>query len=122
MNKGVAVTGMGVISSIGNNVEENYGSLVAGKSGISFPEVLDTVHRNLPVAEIKISNEDLAEKLQLPAKHSFTRAALLGTLAAQEALLQGGFSKAPEGTGFISGTSVGGIDATEKYFFRLSGT
>ncbi|MGA9591013.1 MAG: beta-ketoacyl-[acyl-carrier-protein] synthase family protein [Salegentibacter sp.] len=117
MNKGVAVTGMGVISSIGNNVGENYGSLVAGKSGISFPEVLDTVHRNLPVAEIKISNEDLAEKLQLPAKHSFTRAALLGTLAAQEALLQGGFSKAPEGTGFISGTSVGGIDATEKYFF-----
>lgn len=117
MNKGVAVTGMGIISSIGNNVEENYGSLVAAKSGISLPEFLDSIHTDLPVAEIKISNQDLAEKLQLPPKHSFTRAAMLGSIAAREALLQAGLSMAPAELGLISGTSVGGIDATEKYFF-----
>lgn len=117
MNKGVAVTGMGIISSIGNNVEENYGSLVAAKSGISLPEILDTLHKELPVAEIKQTNRELAESLKLPEKHSFTRAALLGSVAAKEAIRQAGFLGVPENTGFISGTSVGGIDATEKYFF-----
>ena len=36
MNRGVAVSGMGIISAIGNNTEENYRSLLSKKSGISF--------------------------------------------------------------------------------------
>jgi len=35
MTKGVAITGMGIISSIGNSVEENYNSLIENKIGIS---------------------------------------------------------------------------------------
>jgi len=33
--KGVAITGMGIISAIGNSVEENYISLIENKIGIS---------------------------------------------------------------------------------------
>ncbi|MGK0386454.1 MAG: 3-oxoacyl-[acyl-carrier-protein] synthase II, partial [Patiriisocius sp.] len=35
MSKGIAITGMGILSAIGNNVEENYTSLIEGKKGIS---------------------------------------------------------------------------------------
>ncbi|SKB33045.1 3-oxoacyl-[acyl-carrier-protein] synthase-1 [Salegentibacter holothuriorum] len=115
MNKGVAITGMGIISAIGNNTETNYRSLFSSKSGISFPEFLKTTHKNLPVGEIKFSNKSLAESLNLPQDHSFTRAALLGSLAVSEALDQSKVKIDAE-TGFISGTSVGGIDATENYF------
>jgi 3-oxoacyl-[acyl-carrier-protein] synthase-1 len=35
MSQKIAITGMGIISSIGNNVEENFISLQSGKHGIS---------------------------------------------------------------------------------------
>ncbi|GGW96909.1 beta-ketoacyl-[acyl-carrier-protein] synthase family protein [Salegentibacter mishustinae] len=115
MNRGVAVTGMGIISAIGKNTEANYRSLLSKESGISFPEILKTTHKNIPVGEIKISNKSLAEALKLPQDHSFTRTALLGSIAVKEALEQSKIKIDTE-TGFISGTSVGGIDATENHF------
>ncbi|PKD17163.1 beta-ACP synthase [Salegentibacter salinarum] len=115
MNKGVAVTGMGIFSAIGNNTAANYRSLILGKHGISSSEILETIHKNLPVGEIKISNESLAEDLNLPENHSFSRAALLGAFAVKEAVTQSSW-KIDNETGFISGTSVGGMDATETYF------
>ena len=115
MNRGVAVTGMGIISAIGNNTEANYRSLFSSKTGISFPEILNTTHKNIPVGEIKFSNKSLTEALELSQNHSFTRAALLGSIAVKEALEQSKITIGAE-TGFISGTSVGGIDATENHF------
>jgi 3-oxoacyl-[acyl-carrier-protein] synthase-1 len=35
MGQKIAITGMGIISAIGNNVEENLSSLTSGKHGIS---------------------------------------------------------------------------------------
>ncbi|HSJ11279.1 MAG TPA: beta-ketoacyl-[acyl-carrier-protein] synthase family protein, partial [Gillisia sp.] len=117
MKKGVAITGMGIISSIGNNVKENYRSLTNSRPGISFPQILKTHHANLPVGEIKITNETLAEILELPQGHSYTRTALLGVLAAKEAIKQSDLREEQlSNTGFISGTSVGGMDMTENYF------
>src|SRR5690606_3560877 len=117
MKKGVAITGMGIISSIGNNVKENYRSLTNSSAGISFPQLLKTNHDNLPVGEIELINEALAEMLELPLNHSYTRAALLGVLAAKEAIIQSGLREENlTNTGFISGTSVGGMDMTEKHF------
>ncbi|MCM4156761.1 beta-ketoacyl-[acyl-carrier-protein] synthase family protein [Gramella sp. AN32] len=114
--KGIAVTGMGVISSIGHHLSENLEALSSSKSGISFPEILQTTHTHLPVGEIKFNNTELSEILNLPKTQAYTRAALLGTFAVKELLKNLGWEKFPEETGFISGTSVGGIDATEKHF------
>jgi len=120
MGKGVAITGMGIISSIGNNVEENYRSLATSKHGISFPEILKTQHTHLPVGEIKKTNLELAEMLQLVPSKSFTRAALLGILAAKEAISNSGLTEEMlNETGFISGTSVGGMDMTETFFRKF---
>ncbi len=117
--QGVAVTGMGIISSLGTTTEENLDALQKSKDGISIPEILHTSLK-LPVAEIKWSNETLAQKLSLQTGHSCTRAALLGIHAVKEILEKSGFEKFPEDTGLISGTSVGGIDATESFFNEYS--
>ena len=119
MDKGIAITGMGIISALGNGVAENHSVLIAGKTGLSYPEFLQTNHSNLPVGEVKFSNLELAGKLNLSEGHIFTRATLFGGIAAKEAVLQASLSKTDlKETGFISGTSVGGMDCTEQYYFE----
>ena len=46
MNKKVAVTGMGIISAIGKNVEENYHSLIHQKHGLSRLENFESIHNH----------------------------------------------------------------------------
>src|SRR5680860_1666519 len=119
MNKGIAVTGMGIISALGTSVGENYSALTSGKTGLSYPEILKTIHSNLPVGEVKFSNPEMEGKLNLPEGHTFTRATLFGAIAAKEAISQALLTKEDlKETGFISGTSVGGMDGTEQYYLE----
>ncbi|MDF2833703.1 beta-ketoacyl-[acyl-carrier-protein] synthase family protein [Chryseobacterium indoltheticum] len=119
MSQKIAITGMGIISSIGNNVEENFISLTTGKHGISDIQLFETRHAgNIKTGEIKLSNEELVQKLQLNEDNNVTRTALLGMVAAKEAVENAGISDINEyKTGLISSTSVGGMDITEKYFY-----
>lgn len=119
MNKRVAITGMGIISSIGNSVEENFQSLKNGKTGISTIENLETIHKEvIMVGEIKLSNQQLAQKLNLSEDNNFSRTTLLGAIAVCEALENANISNINDcRSGFISATSVGGMDLNEKYFY-----
>lgn len=117
--KGIAVTGAGIISSLGDNLKENYSSLRSGKDGLDYPKILETNHKLL-VGEIEKKDSELAESLQIPEDHNFTRAALLGVQAVSDLLLNCDLREFPSETGFISGTSVGGIDATERYYREYS--
>ncbi|MGY3793241.1 beta-ketoacyl-[acyl-carrier-protein] synthase family protein [uncultured Aquimarina sp.] len=120
MNKGVAITGMGIISSIGNNVEENLNALKSVSHGISRIDLIETRHKDdIMVGEIKKTNEDLIKELGLDPLNSFSRTAMLGAIAAKEALVDAQISDINEyRTGFISGTSVGGMDTTEKFYLQ----
>lgn len=121
MNKGVAITGMGIISSIGNTLEENFKSLISQTPGISRIENLKTNHKDqIMVGEIKLSNTDLESQLGLPQDHSYSRTAMISQIAAKEAVKNAGIKDINScKTGFISATSVGGMDLTEKYFYSL---
>lgn len=121
MQKKIAVTGMGIITSIGKNVEENFQSLLNKKHGISEIDFLETRHKGaIKVGEIKISNAELIATLNLPENTNATRTTLLGLLAAKEALQNAGIQDINEvRTGLISSTSVGGMDITEKYFYSF---
>ena len=59
MRNKVVITGMGVISAIGNNVEENLISLQQNRSGVSPVKYLNTSHKDLLVGEVKMSNEEM---------------------------------------------------------------
>jgi len=115
MSSPVFIAGWGVISAIGNNVAENLNALISGTAGIDAMNRLNSVHKGeLPVAEVKLTNEALADLAQLPSHIS--RTALLSTIAAKEALDNSRIDISRWRTGFISANSVGGMDKTEDFF------
>lgn len=120
MSKKVAITGMGVISSIGNSVEENYNALISSNAGISTIENFSTRHKNdIKVGEIKFTNEELIKKLNLPPSNNYSRTTMLAVIAAKEAVKTANINNINDcKTGIISATSVGGMDMTEKYYYE----
>ena len=115
-NTDIFIAGLGAISAIGNDVAECLSALQEGRAGISDIRWLDTVHRGqLPVAEVKLGNEELAARAGVSPKIS--RTALLSLLAAGEALDHAGLGdRSPWRTGFISANTVGGMDKTERFY------
>ena len=116
MSSNVYVAGLGIITSIGNNVAENLSALEKGQAGIGDISHLETSHRNkIPAAEVKLSNEELASLSGFSPKIS--RTALLSLVAAKEALDNASIKNLYSlRTGFISANTVGGMDKSEKFF------
>ena len=107
----IFVTGIGVVSAVGLDAGENLHSLKSGVTGIRKSPVY-----NLMLGEVKLSNEQIMQQLDLPHE-DFSRTTLLSLMAAKEAW---GRNKKMSDirTGIISSTSVGGLDRTEKYYFE----
>lgn len=122
MGKGVAITGMGIISAIGNTVAENYQSLISGQKGIGRISQIDTIHKDdIMVAEIDSTNATLEAELGLPTDNDYSRTTLLGVIAAKQAIENAQITdiKAYK-TGLISSTTVGGMDKSEQFFFDFA--
>lgn len=112
------VTGMGIISSIGNSVEENFHSLIHSKSGITRVENFSTYLKDfIKVGEIKLSNEDLSERLNIVKENSYTRTSLLAIFAIKEAIKHFSETEISQ-MGLVSASTVGGMDKTEQYFYE----
>lgn len=122
MSGKILITGIGIISAIGDNVEETIASFKQQKSGIGKITILDTKYRDDYVAgEIKYTNSELASILGLTPESNLPRTTLLGIKAANEACQQAKIH--PESslrTGLIAGTTVGGMDKTERYYYNLN--
>ncbi len=121
----VFIAGKGVISAIGNNVQENLASLRNSKSGVSKITILPTRYaETIPAAEIKLTNEELAQFSGLCSNEP--RTALLSLIAAKEAIANANIPDFKKWrTGFISANTVGAMDKTEtiyKYFMEDSNT
>ena len=116
MSSNVYVAGLGIISAIGNNVAESISALEKGQDGIGNISFLETAHRQkIPVAEVKLSNQELASISGLSS--SISRTALLSSIAAREALEDAAIENISDlRTGFISANTVGGMDKSEKFF------
>ncbi len=114
----IVVTGMGIISSIGNSVEENFHSLIQSKSGITRVENFSTYLKDfIKVGEIKLSNEDLSERLNIVKENSYTRTSLLAIFAIKEAIKHFSETEISQ-MGLVSASTVGGMDKTEQYFYE----
>ena len=113
----IVVTGAGIVSAIGVGKEETLESLLAGRSGIRPVRYLETAHREFPVGEVQLSNEEMCSLLHIDPQQPTTRTALMGMVALKEALQQAVLSKVDiSRTDLISGTTVGGMDKSEKYY------
>ncbi|MEQ1552734.1 MAG: beta-ketoacyl-[acyl-carrier-protein] synthase family protein [Ferruginibacter sp.] len=116
MSNKVFIAGLGAISAIGNNVAECLAALQNEQSGIGKMQYLQSVHKDkIPVAEVKLSNNELAKIAGLSGTKS--RTALLSLIAAKEALNHAAIENFNSlRAGFISANSVGGMDKTENFF------
>lgn len=93
MSKGIAITGMGIISAIGNNVAENYDALINEKKGITRVDNVETIQRDeIMVGEVKFTNDELIAQLKLPSSNNYSRTAMLGAIAAKEAIADAGIT------------------------------
>lgn len=99
----IAVSGIGIVSCLGIGVEANMAAISRKEGGM------------VPVREVPFGNAELALRAGLGERCAYSRTALLGILAAQEALTDSGACKDLR-TGLVSGTSVGGMDRTEIFY------
>ena len=117
--KQVFVTGMGVISAIGNNTNENLTHLRSGKTGIGKAVFLDSVYgKDHDFAEVKTSTELLYEKYGINEK-GLTRTDLLAYSAFQEAIDQANLLPeeiSSKKTAFISASTIGGMCLTNQIY------
>ena len=117
MSKKILVSGAGIISAIGNNKKETLSALQSRSSGIAPLRYLKTSHTEFPVGEIKLTNEEMMQTLNIPDTETAIRTSLIGTIAVREALEQAGlYQKNDMRIALISGTTVGGMDKTEQYY------
>lgn len=111
----IVVSGYGIVSAIGLNKAETLDSLLSEKSGIGTMRILKSIHTDLPVGEVKLSNEELCQRLNIPTNAVVNRSSLLGIMAAKEALSQANIEEVSD-MAFISGATVGGMDTTEQHY------
>ena len=100
----IVVTGAGIVSALGKGKEATLAALLREQSGMAMPQYLDTRHTEYPVGEVKTATSE-----------DESRTAQLGRMAAQEALQQAGVDNLSV-VAFINGTTVGGMDYTERHW------
>ncbi len=111
---------MGLLCAIGNDTPSVLRSLKEGKSGIGPLRYLKSVHGDIPVGEIKLSNAEMKRMLGIGGDEPVSRTSLAGALAVREALAQAGLGDLTgRRVALISGTTVGVMDVTEEYFERM---
>lgn len=110
----IAVCGLGIVSAIGIGAAETLDALRAGRSGIGKQTLFDSAV-DVPVGEVKRDNASLKALLGIPEHVTRSRTALLGMVAAAQAVADAAI---PAGArvALVSGTSVGGMDRTENFY------
>ena len=120
MADAIGITGCGILCAIGGDAAQVLDSLRRKESGIRPLKYLESRHTELPVGEVQMSSDRMKEALGITDPAPVSRTSLMGALAIRQALRQAGITDT-EGrrVTLISGTTVGGMDITEKYFERM---
>jgi 3-oxoacyl-(acyl-carrier-protein) synthase len=121
MHRRVFVTGLGIISAIGNGTGETLNSFKTYSSGIGKLTLFNSIHSGIPVAEVKYTHDQLADLAQVDTKSSpYTRNTLLALIAARQAMDSSDWAANRHlHSGAILATTVGGMDFNEQYYLSL---
>ena len=114
----IVVTGIGIVSAIGFDLQETFDALVSYRTGIGSLSILDSIHKDeFVMGEVKLTHQELIGKAAVDTDKSWTRTALLGIVAAQQAVADAGLSAGElKEAGLISASTVGGMDRSELYY------
>lgn len=112
----VVVTGLGIISPIGNNKDENWESITNGRSGIRDITFFDTTGFPSTIAG-EIDSFDPTVRLSSKSVRHMDRFIQLGMVAGLEAVEDSGIvatDENAESIGVYIGAGIGGVDTIEK--------
>ena len=115
----VAVTGLGVLCAIGNDSQSVLSALRRGDTGVGRMRYLRSSHTELPVGEVKMSDEELMSLLGMKRDRPVSRTVLMGAVAVRQAMHDAGLTASDlrgRRVALLSGTTVGGMDVTERLF------
>lgn len=116
----IAITGMGALSAIGDNLKDTWESISHAQSGLKELSSLDSIHQGkLYLGAVPFDHSELRKKYNISNDTILTRAGLLAIGAISEVVDSFGFSNDEiSSAALISSTSVGGIDIKEQYFHQ----
>lgn len=113
----IVVTGIGIISALGNGKKQTVEGLRAGKTAVGPIRILQTKHHELPVGEVALSDEELKQLINMPAATATNRTTLLARVALKEALAEAQLApNSSDSIVLISGNTVGGMEKSEQYY------
>ena len=121
MKRRVVVTGMGVVTPLGNRVDELWENVKAGKSGIGPITKFDATDYPVKIAgEVKnFDPSDLLDRKEIRSMADFTQYAVYSAVqAVQQAKLEEG-QYDPYRTGVFMGNGIGGFEVVEENLEKL---
>jgi 3-oxoacyl-[acyl-carrier-protein] synthase II len=115
----VVITGMGVVSPVGNDVETFWKSLVAGRSGVSFITEFPTDKLRSDVCA-SVRDIDVSKYLSAKDADVHGRVTHLSVAAAVEAVAQSGIETGVDRTrvGVLFSTGQGAVDVFEAQILK----
>ena len=120
MDRKVVVTGLGVISPIGNNVETFWKNVTSGVNGIGQITRFDTTDFAVKIgAEVKdFDPRDYMDKAEIRrSDHNVHMGVAAAVQAVEDSGIEGHFD--PERTGVYFGSGIGGIETFENTFEKF---
>ncbi len=113
MTRRVVVTGMGLVTPLGNDLPTSWAGLVSGRSGIGTIQAFDPSRLTSQIAG-EVKDFDSSHVLDRKDQRRVDRYIQFGLVATREAMDQAGLPERLEGdlaerTGAILGTGLGGV-------------
>lgn len=121
MKRRVVVTGMGAVTPIGNNVEEFWSSVKAGKVGIGEITKFDTTDYKVKIAA-EVKDFNAADYMDFKAAKRMEPFSQYAIAAAVQAMNQSGIDmkeEDPYRVGVIIGSGIGGLGCMEREHSKL---
>lgn len=118
MERRVVITGMGVVSSVGNNVSEFWDSIINGKCGIDLVTHFDTTEFKTKIAG-QVKDFDIEKYMPLKDARRMDPFCHYAIAAADEAMEVAGLPKDlstmnPERIGVMVSSGIGGLKTLEE--------
>ena len=111
----VVVTGMGMVSPLGNNVTSSWSAALEGKSGIGYNEYFDTEEFGVKICG-SVKDFDVTEYMSAKEARRIDPFIQLGMAAGIQAISDAGIPERPDDAhriGIAIGSGIGGINLIE---------
>ena len=112
----VVITGVGIVSPLGNTAEENWESLLVGRSGIGPITQFDSSHLPVHIAG-EVKDFDPGNYMNFKEARRISRGSQLAIAATRMALQDAGLeTPLPDGerTATVIGTGAGGLEVADR--------